>query len=128
MNTMISKYKHFIPWVAIAVLVAILVFRPEPESDQLLIDSLREEIESYKENITRLEDDNSRITTDLELKIDSIVVLETDVQYIKGKRAAAIAYYEKRINDVDNWPTSDLDSFFIARYSGRRDTTEVDRN
>ena len=125
---MISKYKKYIPWVAIAVLVAILVFRPEPESNQALIDLLRGEIEVLNENVSRLEEENGKITADIELKMDSIVVLEMDVQYIKGMRAATIKYYEQRIDDVDNWPTSGLDSFFIARYSGRRDTTEMDRN
>jgi predicted nucleic acid-binding Zn-ribbon protein len=122
------RYTKYVPWLAVIVLLAVIILRPEPEGNQLYVDQLHEQIEALNKNISRLEDENSKITTDIELKMDSIQVLELDVQYIKDKRAAAIRYYEKRINDVDNWPTSDLDSFFIARYQGRRDTTEVDRN
>jgi lipopolysaccharide export LptBFGC system permease protein LptF len=119
------KYGFF---VLIAAFVAYVTLWPEPEGNQQYVDQLHEQIDALNVKNSRLKEQNKQISVDLSLKADSIAALAVDIQDIKKQRIAAIRYYEKRINNIDKLTTHELDSFFLARYGGSRDTTEVDRN
>ena len=123
----IFKYGFF---ALIAVIIAILMLKGDSDESKLYIDTLHEQIEVLNEKNSRLSEQNNQIAVDLDLKSDSIAVLSVDIAEIKQKRTSAIRYYEKRISNIDNLTTHELDSFFIARYGGNdttgSDTTEVD--
>ena len=124
-NNNLFKYGFF---TLIAGIILYIVFWPEPDGNQQYVDGLHEQIEALNVINSRLSEQNDQITVDLSLKADSIAALAVDIQEIKKQRIAAIRYYEKRINNIDKLTTHELDSFFLARYGGSRDTTEVDRN
>lgn len=119
----IFKYGFF---ALIVVVILVYVFKGIPGETKAYIKKLEEEKIELNENISRLEDDNRRIVTNIELKMDSIRILESDLAEIENKRIAAIKYYEKRIRNIDNLTVHGLDSLFAERYGLRSGATEED--
>jgi len=109
----IFKYGFFIV-VALGILA--YVFKGRSAEDNTLIDSLHKEISTLNISIDSLEVAFTQLDKENKVLLDSIVIIESDLIEINEQRVAAIKYYEKRIRNIDNLTTHELDSLFTERY------------
>lgn len=109
-------------FVLIAVIILMIVFNGRSDSDQLYIDDLHNKVEALNDENSVLEAENTKIATDLALKMDSIATLEGEVAEIEYKKILLTRYYEKKIRNIDKLNVSQLDSVFAARYRFSGDT------
>lgn len=113
MTNKIFKFGFF---ALIAVIIVILSFKGSTEGDDLYLDELESKVKSLNVINSRLEDENSIISTQLEFKMDSISVLKSEVAEIEYKKILLTKYYEKKIRAIDKLNVSQLDSVFANRY------------
>ena len=107
------KYAFFI---VISAIIIVFIFKGRTSSDKIYLNELESKVTSLNAINTRLEEQNSKIITDLALKMDSISVLEGEVAEIEYKKILLAKYYERKIKDIDRLNVIELDSAFSARY------------
>ena len=110
-----EKYYKYISAGLIIVIGLLITIRTG--SNEMVIEELKQEIKNLSSINTKLKTDNENIEASLELKKDSILVLESEVAEIEYKKILLRNYYETKIRNIDKLNVSQLDSMFTTRYS-----------
>ncbi len=109
----IYRYGFF---VLMALVILVFVFKDESSGDNLYIETLESKIERLNMKNAYLDAQNSNIVADIEVKMDSIANLKSEVKRVEYKKTLMKRYYENKINAIDKLNVYELDSAFAARY------------
>ena len=109
-----SYYKYI---SAGLIIIVLLIATIRTDYNETIIQELELKIKNLSSINAQLKTANETIEASLELKKDSILMLESEVAEIEYKKILLRNYYENKISNIDKLNVSQLDSMFSTRYS-----------
>lgn len=124
MTDKIFRYGFFI---LLGAVIIIYIFKGM--GDKSYIRELENKVELLEQESAKIEEENIALELSVSSLKDTLAIVDTRASELEKKRLEAIKYYEKKLSNIDNFTTVELDSFFIARYGHLlRGSAEGDSN